>query len=51
MIEIYIEKIKDLLEPKKANLEVHEEKSKRVYVADLTEHYITTEKEVYNIMN
>ena len=51
MIEIYMEKIKDLLEPKKANLEVHEEKSKGVYVADLTEHYITTEKEVYNIMN
>ena len=50
MIEIYMEKIKDLLEPKKANLEVHEEKSKGVYVADLTEHYITTEKEVYNIM-
>ena len=50
MIEIYMERIRDLLEPMKDNLKVHEEKGKGVYMADLTEQYITTEKEVYNIM-
>lgn len=37
MIEIYMEKIRDLLEPKKDNIKIHEEKSKGVYMSDLTE--------------
>jgi len=49
MIEIYMEKIRDLLDPEKDNLKVHEEKGKGVYIADLTE-YTVTEKEVYSIM-
>ncbi len=50
MIEIYMEKIKDLLDPTKDNLSVHEEKSKGIYVADVTETYVTDEREVYGIM-
>lgn len=50
MIEIYMEKIRDLMDPSKDNLKVHEEKGKGVYMADLTEQYITTEREVYQIM-
>jgi kinesin family protein 5 len=41
MVEIYMEKIKDLLDPQKTDLKVHEEKGKGVYIADLTEQYIT----------
>jgi kinesin family protein 5 len=41
MIEIYMEKIRDLLEPKKDNIKIHEEKSKGVYMSDLTEQYIS----------
>ena len=50
MIEIYMEKIRDLLEPSKDNLKIHEEKGKGVYMSDLTEEYISQEKEVYEIM-
>lgn len=47
MIEIYMERIRDLLDPTKDNLKVHEEKSKGVYVADVTETYVGDENEVY----
>jgi kinesin family protein 5 len=50
MIEIYMEKIRDLLDPSKDNLKVHEEKSKGVYVADVTETYVGDETEVYAVM-
>ena len=50
MIEIYMERIKDLLNPAKDNLKVHEEKGKGVYVADVTETYVTEEMEVYEVM-
>ena len=50
MIEIYMEKIKDLIEPSKTNLRVHEEKGKGVYIADVTETYVAEEDEVYDIM-
>ena len=48
--EIYMEKIKDLLNPVKTNLKVHEDKSRGVYIADLTEEYVSEEAEVYNLM-
>lgn len=48
--EIYMEKIKDLLNPSKNNLKVHEDKSRGVYIADLTEEYVSDEVEVYNLM-
>ena len=41
MIEIYMEKIRDLLDPSKDNLKVHEEKNKGVYMADITKQYIS----------
>ena len=47
MIEIYMEKIKDLLEPNKDNLKIHEDKNKGVYIADVTETYVGEEHEVY----
>lgn len=50
MMEIYMERIKDLLNPEKDNLKIHEEKGKGVYVADVTEMYVAEEMEVYEIM-
>lgn len=32
MIEIYMEKIKDLIDPSKTNLKVHEDKVKGIYI-------------------
>ena len=48
--EIYLEKIKDLLDPSKDNLKVHEDKTRGVYIADLTENYVSSEEEVYELM-
>ena len=46
MIEIYMERIKDLLDPSKSNLKVHEDKNKGVYISDCTETYVAEEEEV-----
>ncbi len=37
MIEIYNEKIRDLLDPKKNNLRIYENKEQGIYVKDMTE--------------
>ena len=50
MCEIYNEKIKDLFDPKKDNLKIHEEKSKGVYIQDITERWCNTENEIYALM-
>ena len=50
IVEIYMERIKDLLDPTKDNLKVHEEKGKGVYISDVTETYVGDEMEVYEIM-
>ena len=40
MIEIYMERIKDLIDPAKENLRIHEDKGKGVYIGDLAEKYV-----------
>ena len=50
MSEIYNEKIKDLFDPRKDNLKIHEEKSKGVYIQDITERWCVDEAEVYSLM-
>lgn len=49
-LEIYNEKIKDLLDPKKNNLKIHETKQGGIYVKDMTESYVGNEDEVYAIL-
>jgi len=46
-IEIYNEKIRDLLNPEKVNLKIHENKDKGVYVREMTETYVGQEDEVF----
>ena len=49
-MEIYMEKIRDLLVPQNDNLPVHEEKSRGVYVKGLLEIYVSSDQEVYEVM-
>ena len=50
MSEIYNERIKDLMDPSKDNLKIHEEKGKGVYIQDITEIYCSDEQEIYQLM-
>nr|GAT53202.1 kinesin heavy chain [Mycena chlorophos] len=49
-MEIYLEKIRDLLAPQNDNLQVHEEKNRGVYVKNLSDYYVSSAREVYEIM-
>jgi kinesin family protein 5 len=49
--EIYLEKIKDLIDPKKNNLKIHENKTTGVYIEGLTECGVASEDDVYELMN
>lgn len=49
-MEIYMEKIRDLLQPQNDNLPVHEEKNRGVYVKGLLEIYVSSVQEVYEVM-
>jgi kinesin family protein 5 len=49
-MEIYMERIRDLLNPVNDNLPVHEEKSRGVYVKGLLEIYVSSVGEVYEVM-
>lgn len=49
-MEIYMERIRDLLSPENDNLPVHEDKVKGVYVKDLSDFYVGNASEVYEIM-
>lgn len=49
-MEIYMEKIRDLLQPANDNLPIHEEKNRGVYVKGLLEIYVSTVHEVYEVM-
>lgn len=50
MSEIYNEKIRDLLDTRKNDLKIHEEKGKGIYIQNITEQYVVDEREVYEIM-
>ncbi|KAI9892153.1 MAG: Kinesin heavy chain [Vezdaea aestivalis] len=49
-MEIYMERIRDLLAPQNDNLPVHEEKARGVYVKGLLEIYVSSVSEVYEVM-
>ncbi|KAF2116415.1 P-loop containing nucleoside triphosphate hydrolase protein [Lophiotrema nucula] len=49
-MEIYMERIRDLLNPVNDNLPVHEEKNRGVYVKGLLEVYVSSVMEVYEVM-
>ena len=51
MIEIYNEKIRDLLNTKKDNLKIKESKDKGIYVSEMTEENVGSVDEVYDILH
>jgi kinesin family protein 5 len=50
MLEIYNEKIKDLLDPKKDNLKIVEDKVRGIMVDDCTEVYVASGEEMKKVM-
>ncbi|ORX90911.1 kinesin-domain-containing protein [Basidiobolus meristosporus CBS 931.73] len=50
-MEIYMERIRDLLNPKNDNLSIHEDKNRGIYVKDLCEVYVSDLQEVYEVMD
>ncbi|EJU05661.1 kinesin heavy chain [Dacryopinax primogenitus] len=49
-MEIYLERIRDLLAPQNDNLQIHEEKNKGVYVKGLIEEYATGPEAIYELL-
>ncbi|RCH83326.1 hypothetical protein CU098_007812, partial [Rhizopus stolonifer] len=49
-MEIYMERVRDLFNPKNDNLAIHEDKTRGVYVKDLYEIYVANRDEVYKAM-
>ncbi|KAJ2796491.1 hypothetical protein H4R21_004692, partial [Coemansia helicoidea] len=49
-MEIYMERIRDLLNPDESNLSVHEDKANGVYVKGLMEVFVSSIDEVYQVM-
>jgi kinesin family member 5 len=52
-VEIYLEKIRDLLDENrvKVNLTIREDKIKGIYIAGVTEEYVTSMEETLAVMN
>lgn len=50
IVEIYMEKIRDLLEVSKNDLKIREDKNRGIYIQDATESYVSEEIDVYELM-
>jgi kinesin family protein 5 len=48
--EIYMEKIRDLLDPNNKNLSIHEDKAKITYVKNVTERYVDTSAQILDLL-
>jgi len=47
MVELYMERVKDLFDPRKADLEIHEDpKDKTARIRGATQHYVGSAQEV-----
>lgn len=49
-VEIYMERIKDLMDPTKDNLKVREHKTRGIYIDKVTQPYVSEPEEVYELM-
>lgn len=50
MVEIYMERIKDIIDPSRKDLNIREDKAKGIYIEDLSEHYVGCEEEVLDLI-
>uniref|UniRef100_A0A0G4FSF9 Kinesin-like protein n=1 Tax=Chromera velia CCMP2878 TaxID=1169474 RepID=A0A0G4FSF9_9ALVE len=51
IVEIYMERVRDLLDPTKDNLKIHEDKTRGIYIGEVTEEYVTCEQDVFDLLN
>lgn len=51
MLEIYLENVKDLLNPTKDRLIIKQDPKWGIFIPDLTEWYITCPQDAFNMMN
>lgn len=49
-VEIYMERVRDLLDPNKSNLQVREDKTRGIYIQDCTQPYVTCAEDMFNYM-
>ena len=49
--EIYLEKFKDLLDTSMVDLKIHEDKTRGVFIEGLTEHYVSSEQDVLELLS
>ena len=50
MVELYQEKIRDLIDTKRVNLNIRETPSKVIYIENLSEYYVYCENDILNIL-
>jgi len=50
MVEIYMEKVMDLIDPSRKDLNIREDKVKGIFIEDLSEHYVGCEEEVLELI-
>ena len=49
-IEVYMERVRDLMNPSAHDLKIRENKGKGIYIENVTEIYVAEEGQVYEIM-
>lgn len=50
MVQLYMEKIRDLIDTSKVDLKIRSDKKKGIFIENLTETYISSAQEVYELM-
>lgn len=50
LVELYMEKLKDLLDSNKNDLKIRSDKKRGIFIEDLTESYISSMEEVYKLI-
>lgn len=50
IVEIYNERIRDLLDPRRDNLRIHEDRARGVFIGEVTESYVQCEQEIFDAM-
>lgn len=50
LVEIYMERIRDLLDISKVDLKIREDKTRGIYIDNVTESYVAGEEDVYSLM-
>ncbi len=50
IVEIYLERIRDLISPDRSNLKIREDRARGIYIEDVTEAYVSQESEVFELL-